>query len=78
MGFNSAFKGLSYEITYSVEKASLNRLGSALKSRGIGIQFPTGQKDICVFQIAQIISEADEFPIQIALKGSYPGGKMTP
>jgi len=60
MGFNSAFKGLSYEITYSEEKASLNRIGSALKSRGIRIQFPTGQKDFSVFQIAQTISSADE------------------
>jgi hypothetical protein len=43
---------LSYDITYSVERASLNRLGSALNSRGIRIQFPAWQKDFSVFQIA--------------------------
>jgi hypothetical protein len=45
----SILSPLSYDITYSVEKASLNRLGSGLKSRGIRIQFPAGQNDFFCF-----------------------------
>ena len=55
----SLLSPLSYDITYWVEKTSLNKPGSALNNRGIQIQFPAGQKDFSVFQIAQTISGAD-------------------
>jgi hypothetical protein len=63
---------LSHDITYSVEEASLNRLGSALNSRGIRIQFQNGQKDFSVFQIAQTISGAKRASNSTGIKRNLP------